>query len=267
MMIKRVNAAEWRLKVQVLKRTTRKVTLTDAGQRMLPSLQSLVHDFDELLTSLRQEGPGTTGTIRVKISHALSVSGLGHKLSSFLKEHSGLCMEVVLLDRPVNPEAEDFDISIDNHSMTYPHVTEIPLYVCQFILCAAPAYLSRRDPPVHPRELQRHQTLALESMGKKWTFRGHDRVLTVDVSPRLITADARGVLDAAKDGRGIALLPACVVEEALMTHTLLPLMQDYAPVEAWVTALVPDSKIDIPRIRSLIDWLTTIPLERTSSNA
>ena len=266
-MIKRVNAAEWHLKVQVLKRTTRSVTLTDAGQRIVPNLQTLLHDFDELLASLRQESPGTTGSIRVKVSPELSASGLGPMLSSFLKEHGGLRMEVVLLDRPVNPEAEGFDISIDLQSLTYPHVTEIPLFVCNFVLCAAPAYLSQRESPVHPRELQRHQTLALESVGKKWAFRGHDRVLTVDVSPRLITADARGILDAAMDGRGIALLPAYLIEQALMTRTLLPLMKDYTPLETWVTALVPDSKMGTPRIQSLIDWLSAIPVGRPLNDA
>jgi DNA-binding transcriptional LysR family regulator len=255
-MIKRVNAAEWRLKVQVLKRTTRSVTLTDAGQRIVPSLQTLVQDFDALLASLRQESPGATGSIRIKVPSEFSAT-FGSMLSSFLREHSGLRMEIVCLDRPVNPDAEGFDVSIDIQSLTFPQVTEIPLFLLDFVLCAAPAYLARHEPPVHPRELQRHDTLALESVGKKWSFRGRDRVLSVDVSPRLISADACGVLDAALDGQGIALLPAYLIEQALQTNELLPVMKDYSPAETWVTALVPDSKIGTPRIQSLIDWLSS----------
>ncbi|RDV00335.1 LysR family transcriptional regulator [Trinickia dinghuensis] len=258
-MIKRVNAAEWHLKTQALKRTTRSVALTDAGQRIVPSLQTLVHDFDELMASLRQESPATTGTIRVMVSPGLSASGLGARLGSFLREHVGLRIEVVLLERAVNPAVEGFDIAIDVRSLAYPHVTEIPMFVCRFVLCAAPAYLARKEAPLHPRELQRHQTLVLESVGKKWAFRGHDRTLTVDVAPRLVTGDAQSVLDAVMNGWGIALLPEYLVEQALTAGTLEPLMKEYTPVETWVTALVPDAKMGVPRIHSLIDWLKATP--------
>ncbi|EEA01214.1 transcriptional regulator, LysR family [Burkholderia sp. H160] len=255
-MIKRVNAAEWRLKVQVFTRTTRSVTLTDAGRRIVPGLQTLVQDFDALLASFRQESPGATGSIRIKVPSDFSAT-LGTMLSTFLRENSGLRMEIVRLDRAVNPEAEGFDISIDIQSLTFPQVTEVPLFMLDFVLCAAPAYLSRYEPPVHPRELQRHQTLALESVGKKWAFRGPDRMLTVDVDPRLVTADAQGVLDAALNAQGIALLPAYLIEQALKSNALLPLMHEYVPVETWVTALVPDSKMGSPRIQSVIDWLSS----------
>jgi len=255
-MIKRVNAAEWRLKTQVLKRTTRSVTLTDAGQRIVPDLQTLVQDFDALFASLRQEEAGTTGSIRIKVPSEFSVY-FGGMLSAFLREHSGLRMEIARLDRAVNPEAEGFDISIDLQSLTFPRVTEIPLFVLDFMLCAAPAYLARREPPAHPRELRQHQTLALESVGRQWAFRGQQRVLTVDVAPRIVSADVIGILDAALDGQGIALLPLYLVEPALKEQRLVPLLTEYVPAETWVTALVPDSKMEIPRIRHLLDWLSS----------
>lgn len=253
-MIKRVNAAEWRLKVQVLKRTTRSVTLTDAGQRIVPSLQTLVQDFDALLASLRQESPEATGSIRIKVPPELSAT-FGSMLGSFLREHNGLRMEIVRLDRPVNPDAEGFDVAIHTQSLTFPHVTEIPLFALDFVLCAAPAYLAKHEPPAHPGELHKQQTLALESVGKKWAFRRRDRILTVDVSPRLISADAQGILDAVLNAQGVALLPAYLIEQALRTKALLPLMTEYVPVETWITALVPDSKMGTPRIQSVIDWL------------
>ena len=257
-MIKRANAAEWRLKVQVLKRTTRRVTLTDAGQQVMPRLQALVQDFDALLASLGQESPDTTGFIRVKVPSELSAP-FGSMLSRFLRKHPGVRMEVARLNRPVNPEAEGFDLAIDIQSLTFPNVTEIPLFNLDLVLCAAPSYLSSHEPPAHPRELQKHRTLALEVTGKKWGFRGRDRHLAVDVSPRLLSADADAMLDAAIDGAGIALLPAYLIEEALRSNRLLPVMSEYTPVETWATALVPDSKLDVPRIRSLVDWLRSGP--------
>ncbi|WP_116140195.1 LysR family transcriptional regulator [Trinickia diaoshuihuensis] len=253
-MIKRANAAEWRLKVQVLKRTTRRVTLTDAGQQVMPRLQTLVQDFDALLASLGQENLEATGFIRVKVPSELSAP-FGSMLSRFLRKHRGVRMEVARLNRAVNPEAEGFDLAIDIQSLTFPNVTEIPLFNLELVLCAAPSYLSSHEPLTHPRELQKHRTLALEVLGKKWSFRGRDRNLTVDVSPRLLSADADGMLDAAINGAGIALLPAYLIEEALRANRLLPVMNEYAPVEAWATALVPDSKLNVPRVRSLIDWL------------
>ncbi|VVD76957.1 transcriptional regulator [Pandoraea capi] len=258
-MIKRVNAAEWHLKLEVLKRTTRSVTLTEGGRRILPSLQTLVHNFDDLMASLRQESPGAAGLIRIKISPELAEGGLAAVLSSFLKAHVGLRMEVVLLERSVNPDEEGFDICIDFQSRAYPRVTEIPLFVCRFVLCAAPDYLARHGQPSHPRELQRHWTLAPDSVGKKWTFRAHRRAVTVDVTPRLMSADGQGILNAATRGQGIALLPTYLCGPALAAGTLIPLMGDYAPVETWVTASVPDTKVDLPRIRGLIEWLSRMP--------
>ncbi|MGG1943328.1 LysR family transcriptional regulator [Trinickia sp. NRRL B-1857] len=260
-MIKRANAAEWRLKVQVLKRTTRNVTLTDAGQQLMPRLQTLVQDFDALLVSLRQENPETTGFVRVKVPSELSDT-FGSMLSQFLREHNGVSMEIARLNRAVNPETEGFDVAIDIQSLTFPNVTEIPLFNLEFVLCAAPSYLSSHEPPAHPRELQQHRTLALESSGRKWAFSGRNRRLTVDVSPRLLSADAYSILGAAIDGSGIALLPSYLVEQALAAEQLLPVMSAYPPVETWATALVPDSKLNTSRIQSLIDWLRSHPTPR-----
>lgn len=257
-MIKRANAAEWRLKAQVLKRTTRSVTLTDAGQQLMPRIQTLVQDFDALLVSLRQESPEATGFIRVKVPSELS-DIFGSMLGRFLREHSGVSMEIARLNRAVNPEVEGFDVAIDIQSLTFPNVTEIPLFNLELTLCAAPSYLASCEPPVHPRELQKHKTLALEAAGKKWAFRARNRTLTVDVSPRLLCADAESILGAAIDGRGIALLPLYLIEPALASGQLLPVMNAYAPVETWATALVPDSKVNTGRIQSLIDWLKRRP--------
>ncbi|MFT4507183.1 LysR family transcriptional regulator [Caballeronia sp. 15711] len=255
--IKRVNAAEWQLRTEVFRRTTRRVTPTEAGQTVILKVQTLVHDFDELLAAMRNERiePAGTGALRVTIALELAAFGLDEMLSAFLQRHARLRMEVVWLDRAVNPEAEGFDLAIDLQLLSYPRVTEMALMSLPSALVAAPAFLDTAERPIHPRDLQKHPILALESTGRRWAFRGPNRIVTVEVTPRFITADACSVLDAVIDSQGIALLPQYLAQPALDSGRLVRLLGDYPPVEACMMARVPDAKASQPWVQNLLAWL------------
>ncbi|MFL9945874.1 LysR family transcriptional regulator [Paraburkholderia agricolaris] len=255
--IKRVNAAEWQLRTEVFRRTTRRVTPTESGQTVIAKVQTLVHEFDELLAAMRNERiePAGTGSLRVTIAPELAGLGLDEMLSAFLTRNAKLRMEVVWLERAVNPEAEGFDLAIDLQSLSYPRVTEMALMSLPFALVAAPALLGTAEHPTHPRDLQKHPILALESTGRRWAFRGLNRIVTVEVTPRFVTADACSVLDAAIDGQGIALLPHYLAQPALESGRLVRLLNDYPPVEACMMAKVPDAKASQPWVQNLLAWL------------
>jgi len=255
--IKRVNAAEWQLRTEVFRRTTRRVTATEAGQPVILKAQTLVHDFDELLAAMRNERiePAGTGALRVTIALELAAFGLDEMLSAFLQRHAKLRMEVVWLDRAVNPEAEGFDLAIDLQLLSYPRVTEMALMSLPSALVAAPAFLDTAERPIHPRDLQKHPILALESTGRRWAFRGLHRIVTVEVTPRFVTADARSVLEAVIDAQGIALLPQYLAQPALDSGRLVRLLGDYPAVEACMMARVPDAKASQPWVQNLLAWL------------
>lgn len=254
-MIKRVNAAEWRLRATLFARTTRNVALTETGQRLLPRLQMLVHDLDELFASLRQEHPAAGGTLRICVATAFAAEGFNTLLSGFLSAHAGVRLEVVLLDRPVDPEAEGFDVAIDDTPAAWAHVVDIPLFARRFVLVATARYLQRHGTPSHPRDLRRHATLGLASLGSQWTFRGADRPVTIAVTPSLMTSDGVALVQAAIAGRGIALLPEALVSDALAQGTLQPVMNDFTPAQNWVTARVPEAKRLLPRVEIFLAWL------------
>lgn len=267
-MSKRVEQLEWRIRAPLFIRTTRKLTLTDVGERYLPVVRGLVAQVDEALTGMARASGELEGHIRIKIPTTLGVLNLSSLLNRFLVEQPMISMDIVLADRSVNPLEEGFDIAIGARPESYGQVRDIPLCPIRRRICAAPSYLKRHGTPQSPAELMEHDCLVFATSGTRWEFQGPQGLVGVDVRPKIRSNDGMALRQATLDGMGVALLADYLVAPALASGDLAELLADHPLPDLWLKALVPATRIELPRINTLIQWLALqLPLTQLGDDA
>jgi len=252
---KRVDQLEWRIQGRLFERSTRKLTLTDLGERYLPRVRELVRQTEETLGGMAGSTGEIEGHIRVKVPSTLGTLYLSELLQGFLRSQPSVSLDVVLADRSVNPAEEGFDIAIGARPETYGGVQDYPLCLMRRRLCASPAYLRRHGAPAHPSDLHRHDCLVFATSGPHWEFHGPQGLVAAHVRPKLRTNDGAAILHAACRGAGIALLADYLAGPALARGELVQVLPGYGVPEIWLKALVPAGRADLPRVRMLLRWL------------
>ena len=253
---KRVDQLEHAVKAKLFTRTTRTVALTEAGQRWIVRVRSLVADIDDAMRQASAAVQDLEGPVRIKAPTTLTVLYIADVLARFQSLYPKVSLELVLTDRVVNPADEGFDLVIAAFDATFSGVVDVPLCPLRPQLCAAPDYLARRGAPEHPRDLVQHDTLSFAPTGPTWSFIGPQGPITVEVRPRMSANDGQVLLKAARAGNGIALLSEYVVAPALEAGELATVLKEYPLPERWVKALIPETRMPIARIRALSEFLT-----------
>jgi len=141
---KRVSQIEWRLKSPLFERSTRRVRLTPTGERYLPTVQRLLADVEELFGSVQVSAQSLQGPIRVKVPSTVGTMVFAPLFDEFSESYPLIRLEVIALDRAVNPIDEGFDIALTSMPYDYGGVSRTPLCRMPRYLCASPAYLARQ---------------------------------------------------------------------------------------------------------------------------
>lgn len=252
---KRIDQLEWAAKVELFTRSTRRVMLTEVGERLVPRVRAAVAELDEVLAEMARPRRDLEGHLRVKVPTTLTVLYLGTILGRFQAQHPRVSLDVVLTDRPLNPVEEGFDLAVVAFPASFSSVVDEPLCPLRRMVCASPAYLAARGVPRHPRELAGHDTLNFLPTGPIWTFRSDRGSIGVEVAPKLSANDNQVLLAAAREGNGVALLPSYVALPALRAGELEEVLEAFPVPEMWVKALVPENRVQIPRVRALLAFL------------
>ena len=253
---KRIDQLEWRIKAPLFVRSTRKLSLTDVGERYLPLVRTLVRQLDETLAGMAQASGDLEGHIRVKIPTTLGTLHLSELLQRFMREQPRISMDIVLADRTVNPLEEGFDLAIGALPELYGQVRDFALAPIRRRLCAAPAYLERRGIPTRVNELVDHDCLVFMTSGSYWEFDTPQGLLGVEVRPKLKTNDGVALRQACVQGMGIGMISDYLAAPALACGELVEVMPELKFPDIWLKALVPVQRLDVPRIHMLLQWLS-----------
>jgi DNA-binding transcriptional LysR family regulator len=259
--VRAMNERGVQMHTRLFERTTRKVTLTEAGEKLAARASGIVAEFEELLHSVQRDEGNLEGHLRVMAPTTLTMEQLGPVFCAFLIAHKGVTMELALVDRSANPAEGGFDLAISGRLASYEGVVDVPLSPVRPVLCAAPGYLQGRAPAAHPRDLADFSCLVFSATGTNWTFQSSRGALSVEVRPRLIADDNRTLLRAALAGLGIALLPSYIAAESLRSGALEIVLPKFEPQENWFKAYVPKRKMGVARVKALLhplqtDWAT-----------
>jgi len=252
---KRITRLEEQIGTPLIVRSTRGLSLTAAGERLLPQFMRLIAELEETIKGTASEAHGIEGHLRIKAPTTVTSLYLGSVFSEFQARNPGVSLEIVLLDRSVNPLEEGFDLVVGARPASYPGVVDVPLCPYPLALCCSPEYLRERRQPEHPTELVDHNCLTSVLLGTTLLFDGPRGPLSVEVHSRFHANDGRVLLEAARRGLGVAVLPRYLAEDDLRTGRLVPVLDDFPLVVFWLKALVPGMKMHKPAVRELMAFL------------
>jgi len=256
---KNVGELEADLGVRLLNRTTRRVSLTEAGSLYYAQITRVLDDLHAADRSLGPLQETPKGVLRVSAPTTLTLlTSLSRALPRFLERYRELSIDLRMDDRRVNIVDEGFDVAIravDNLEdsslvarklMTTPHV-----------VCGAPSYLDRAGVPQQPVDLRRHNCVQFTLSGHpdEWVFeRGGDSV-RVPISGRYRVTSSLAVRDALCAGFGVSLIPWIYVKEELADGRLRTVLDDWSAVSLSVYAVYPSRLHVVPKVRALLDFL------------
>ena len=259
---RRVAALEQRLGARLLQRSTRRIALTEAGQRFYDHCVAAVEGARvayESIADLRRE---PAGTVRMSCAQMMAQSYLAPILPGYLSQHPKVELILDATDREVNliDERVDLVLRARREIEDTPGLVARPLGSGRRILVASPAYLGRIDQPGGPLTLSACDTLArpveLFEGQVRWELNGPEgKVVVVPLAPRLVANDMRLLLEAAIHGVGIALLPEPIVAAAIRSGRLAQVLPDWTATTHRLYLLYPSPRGMLPSVRSLIDYL------------
>ena len=244
------------LGVKLLNRTTRALSLTQAGQAYAERLRALVEAWDDLETEVQNAAVSPRGLIRLTAPLSFGTTRLAPLLARFAADFPEIALEVHFADRVVNLVEEGFDAAIRVGTPTDTTLTGRKLCTARVLTLASPAYLATHGTPKVPEDLANHPCIIDLNFREphRWPF----RTAKVAVSGRLAFSNATACLAAAEAGLGIASVPDFVADAALADGRVVPILTDFDPPLLGVFALYPSGRHLPAKVRVLVDFMARV---------
>jgi DNA-binding transcriptional LysR family regulator len=251
----RIEQLEWNVRSSLFERSTRKVSLTDQGRRLLPVAQRIVHDVDDAISSISGQANNLEGPLRIKVPTTLTTVFLARVLARFQHAHPNVSLDVVVIDRTVNPVEEGFDLVVGMLPASYDDVLDVGLCPLDRFVVASPQYVAVNGEPQHPGDLSRHRLLNFGPSGPIWSFTGPEGQIAVTVEPHLTTNDGHMLLESALAGVGIAIVSSYMASAVLARGELVRLLDAFPIPQFWIRAQIPHSRSHLTRVQALLTCL------------
>ena len=234
----RLKDLERMLAVALVRRTTRSITLTPAGQQLVEETRASFLHIEQGIAGVRDLAGAPRGLVRFTAPVALGRQHIAPAIPKLLERYPELRLELDLNDRFVNLTQEGFDLAV-RHASRVPdsHVATL-LCESRSVLLASPGYLARRGMPEHPSELARHECLLYLRDGgaPAWSFERRERRakvaerVSVPVRGPLRANNSEVLREAAAAGMGLGLLPDFTAWSGAGSHELVPVLPQWRPV-------------------------------------
>ena len=254
-----VKSLEQRLGVRLFNRTTRSVSLTEAGERLAAKLRPALSSIAEALQEVDDFRAAPSGTVRINASDVAIRMILRPLLARFRARYPQVHLDIVTDGRLGDIVAEGFDAGIRLAEAVPQDMIAVRLIdTVRFAAVASPAYLAARGRPTVPQDLHQHDCIRFRFESGaiyRWEFERHGMAETVHVSGPLTLTDQAMMVDAAVDGIGIAFVPDFLVTEALNEGRLERLLADWCPPFPGVCLYYPGRRHVSAGLRALIDTI------------
>ena len=256
MVTRYVGALEQWLQARLLQRTTRSVTLTDAGETCLRRSQQMLALVDDVEEETASQDGALRGQLRITCSTSLAYAQMATAITAFLELHPQLKIDLNASEGALNLVEARIDLAIRISAEPDPMLIARPLAPCDSVLVASPGYLAQQGRPRSPADLATHRCLSYANFGKSvWRFqRGKDQT-QVSVASHFSANEATALLQAALAGGGIALQPTYLANPHLAQGTLQVVLPQWQVPAMTIYALYPSRKNLSPAVRALLDFL------------
>lgn len=254
-----VAALEDHLGVRLLQRTTRSVTLTDAGARFLERAQRIVADVEEAEDAAQAERTAPTGRFSITAPSVFGRLHVAPVMCAYLAKYPAVVGELLLGDRMTNLVEEGIDAAIRIGTLEDSSLVAKNVGATRRVVVAAPKYLARHKKPRNPGELSRHDIVQFTSLcpTTEWRFNHDTEESRVAVSPKYVTNSADAAIGHAELGGGVAMVLAYQVAEAVRQNRLVVLLSDFEPPPLPIQIVYPTSRLLSAKLRAFIDLVTS----------
>lgn len=259
MATKHMAALEDRLGVKLLHRTTRRMTLTEAGRNYLDAVERILAEIDGADAMASAETVRVRGTLRLNVPVSFGVREVAPLLPELTSCHPELSIDLGLNDRQVDLIEEGWDLVVRIGRLRNSTMVVRRLAPCRMLVCASPVYLRKHGQPTTISELAHHNclgyTLSAAAGADRWAF-GENGKTIVDVEGTLKANNGDALVASAIAGEGIVYQPTFLVCEAINAKQLVPLRLDQEPIELdGIFAAYPSDRSPPAKVRVTIDFL------------
>lgn len=259
MATKHIAAIEEKLGTKLLHRTTRRLTLTEAGRTYLESVERILADLDEADAAASAVTFEVRGTLRVNVPVSFGIREIAPTIPEFTERNPAIAIELGLNDRRVDLIEEGWDLVVRIGSMTDSTMIARRLTGCRTVVCAAPSYLAARGLPQKVDQLAGHNclgyTLSQQLGVRQWRF-GRRADVQVAVGGNLQANNGDVLVAAAIAGQGVVYQPAFLVYREIAAGLLVELALDHETVPLdGIYAGYPATRTPPAKVRAFIDHL------------
>ncbi|MEJ6474852.1 LysR family transcriptional regulator [Pseudoalteromonas piscicida] len=256
MVTRNIEAMESWLNIRLLHRTTRKVSLTTAGESCLEEVKEWLKQADTI-TGLADTSGKLSGTVRLATSMSFGFSQLVPAIQQFMQQHPDVNVDIDLQDSVADLTESQIDLAIRIASAPDPSLIGKSIAVCGSVIVASPQYLENRNKITKPDDLADHLCLGYKNFQQHiWHLRQGNVQRSVEVSCRLTANEATALLHAALHGAGLAIQPTYLANRYIKSGELAQVLPDWKPNDMSIYVLYSSRKYMSPTVRALIDYLS-----------
>ncbi len=250
---------EKRLGVRLINRTTRSVSLSEAGEHFLARVSPALREIAGAMEDVNEFRETPTGTLRINLKERAAHQILRPVVAKFLRRYPDMNVELALEGRPIDIVAEAFDAGVRLAESVPQDMIAIPCGPdSRFIVVGAPSYFERASVPRSPSDLLRHECIRRRMPGGKlyrWEFEKRGEATAVDVPGRLTLDNDTLMVEAAVEGLGLAFVSDFWVKEHLAAGNLQAVLEDWTPPFPGLRLYYPGHRHVTAGLRAFVDML------------
>lgn len=255
---RRVSQLEKRLGSLLLHRTTRRLSLTDAGKNFYQRAVQILADIDEAEQSVASETTELRGVIKLAAPLSFGLNHLSDAITDFLNEHPAIELNLDLNDRNINLVEEGFDMAVRVGELQDSTMVARRIGTACAVTCASQSYLKRYGEPTHPDELNQHIGLQYSNISYKqqWQFQTEaGKIIFGQPQIRIRANNGEALAAAAIAGLGITSGPGFILGNAIKEGKLITILEKYQRPSVGIHAVYPPGRLLPVRIKTLSDYL------------
>ena len=255
---KRITKLERSLGVQLIHRTTRRLSLTEAGENLYVHAKNIEGQVSDAIASVSAFSQGLSGHIKLSVPTISGELLLSEAIADFCQQYPNISVDMRLENNFVNLVEEGLDLAIRTGILEDSSLIAKPLIQSNWVVCCSPSYRDKYGEVTTIEMLKTHNCLAYtyQAQGSfDWRFTKNKIEETVRISGSLATNNAQALRKAALAGFGIVYVPRCCVYEDLQKGKLISILTDYTPRQLGVYAIYPFTKHLPEKLKLLIQHL------------
>lgn len=243
---------------RLLHRTTRKLSLTDAGENTLARCRQMLSLAADMESVADENDATLRGLMRISCSQSFGQGVVVVAVAEFLRLHPQVDIDLQLESKAINLVEERIDLALRITNELDPNLIARPLAFCPSVVCAAPSYLALHGMPRTPADLSEHNCLTYTYFGKSlWQFERYGEKISVPVSGNLSANESLVLLSGAVEGAGIVMQPIYSAARLIASGQLEVLLPEWQPQKMGIYAIYSSRRHMPVTRRALLDFLVT----------